>query len=92
MLRLIAYDIADPKRLHRVAETCLDFGVRVQKSLFECWLDNADFERFWRELSALLDPEVDRIVAYTLDKAAARARLVAGETMAVTERPVVYIF
>jgi CRISPR-associated protein Cas2 len=92
MLRLTAYDIADPKRLHRVAQTCLDFGVRVQKSLFECWLDEPDFLRLWQELGNLLDPAVDRVVAYTLDKAAADARLASGKTMAVTERPVVYLF
>jgi hypothetical protein len=34
MLRIIVYDIACPKRLRRVAQTCLDFGVRVQKSVF----------------------------------------------------------
>lgn len=92
MLRLIAYDITDPKRLHRVAETCLDFGVRVQKSLFECWLDEPDFRRFVAELNALIDPATDRILAYSLDKAAARARLALGETMAITERPIVYLY
>ncbi|HTI68628.1 MAG TPA: CRISPR-associated endonuclease Cas2, partial [Candidatus Limnocylindria bacterium] len=47
MLRLVAYDIADPKRLHRVAMICENFGVRVQYSLFECWLEDDDFERLW---------------------------------------------
>jgi CRISPR-associated protein Cas2 len=92
MLRLISYDITDPKRLHRVAEACLDFGVRVQKSIFECWLDTPDFERLWAELNGLIDPATDRLLAYSLDKTAARARRTAGEKMTITERPVVYIF
>jgi CRISPR-associated protein Cas2 len=41
MLMLITYDIslADPEgqtRLRRIAKHCLDYGVRVQYSVFEC--------------------------------------------------------
>ena len=41
MLMLITYDISlqDPEgasRLRRVAQYCLDYGVRVQYSVFEC--------------------------------------------------------
>ena len=35
MLHLVAYGISSPKRLSRVAKTCLDYGVRVKKSAFE---------------------------------------------------------
>jgi hypothetical protein len=44
MLRLIAYDIANPKRWRHVCETCEDYGVRVQYSLFECWLTDDTFQ------------------------------------------------
>lgn len=44
MLHLIAYDIAEPKRVRRIAEICEDYGTRVQYSLFECWLEEDDFE------------------------------------------------
>jgi len=91
MLRLIAYDIADPKRLHRVAEVCEDFGVRVQNSLFECWLEEEQFGKFWGRLAGLIHQDQDRLVAYTLDSGAARKRLVAGATMQCTERPTCYI-
>ncbi len=41
MLMLITYDVstvlpAGRKRLRRVAKACLDFGQRVQNSVFEC--------------------------------------------------------
>lgn len=41
MIVLVAYDVATsdeggPRRLRRVARACADYGVRVQKSLFEC--------------------------------------------------------
>ena len=82
MLRLIAYDIANPKRLYRMARACEDYGVRVQKSLFECWLDEDQFAALWAQLNDLIEPSADRLVAYTLDAAAVKRRQVAGEAMA----------
>ena len=92
MLRLIAYDIANPKRLHRVAETCLDFGVRVQKSLFECWLDDDRFAELWTRLERELDPAEDRLNAYTLDAGAARQRQTLGAGALVSEKRSRYVF
>ena len=43
MLHLIAYDIASDKRLRRVARICEDYGIRVEKSVFECDLSDGDF-------------------------------------------------
>lgn len=37
-LYVICYDIADPRRLARVARVMEGFGERVQESVFECWL------------------------------------------------------
>ena len=91
MLRLIAYDIADPKRLYRVARACEDFGVRVQKSLFECWLDEPQFAALWKRLDDLLEPATDRIVAYTLDAAAVKRRQTAGEAMECSEEQVAFV-
>lgn len=91
MLRLIAYDIADPKRLHRVAETCEDYGTRVQYSLFECWLDATTFQELWEKLQALIKRDEDRLVAYELDTTAARNRLTAGTSMVCT-KPETFVY
>jgi CRISPR-associated protein Cas2 len=91
MLRLIAYDIADPRRLRRVAETCLDFGVRMQKSLFECWLDDDRFAQLWTRLEAEIDLSTDRLNAYTLDAGAARSRRTLGRQALVSEKRSRYI-
>jgi CRISPR-associated protein Cas2 len=72
MLTLIAYDITDPKRLHKIAKTCEDYGVRVQFSVFECRLEAARFEHFWAALNALMDPATDRLVAYPVCARCAR--------------------
>lgn len=78
MLRLIAYDIAHPRRLRRVADACLDFGVRLQKSVFECWLDDARFDELWARLKTEMKQDEDFVIAYTLDERAARARMSHG--------------
>ena len=85
MLRVIAYDIACPRRLRRVAEVCRDHGVRVQKSVFECWLDDDRFEQLWTRLQKTIRPQADLILVYTLDAAAARRRRTAGSRSVVSE-------
>lgn len=91
MLRLIAYDIADPRRLHRLAEVCQDYGVRVQKSLFECWLEEDAFERLWQDLTGLMDEREDALAAYTLDHGSIPRRRKAGEKMVLTQPRSLYV-
>jgi CRISPR-associated protein Cas2 len=43
MNMIVAYDIADPKRLAAVAKIIQDYGVRVQKSIFEVTVDGKIF-------------------------------------------------
>ncbi len=90
MLILIGYDIANPKRLQKVAKTCEDFGLRVQYSFFECHLDNEGLEKLWSRLLDLIDPDEDRIVAYRLDSKSATRTLTAG-VMVCSEKVVCYL-
>ena len=60
MLMLVAYDVntetlAGRRRLRRVARACLDFGQRVQNSVFECEVDPGQ----WTGLRARLVGEID---------------------------------
>lgn len=43
MNMIVTYDIANPKRLNKVAKIMLDYGVRVQKSIFEVTVNNTVF-------------------------------------------------
>ena len=52
---LVVYDIADGRKLRRVAKTCEDYGVRIQKSVFECALDADRFQRLWSRLCEIID-------------------------------------
>ena len=90
MLTVVAYDVSDPKRLAKVASVCEDFGVRVQYSIFECYLDQEGFNEFWLELLACIDEEEDRIVAYKLDARCAKETETAG-VMVCSEKTICYL-
>lgn len=90
MLYLVAYDISSPKRLTKIAKTCMDFGVRVQYSLFECRLNPDHFQELWIRLNHIIDPDEDRIVSYQLDTDNAARTRTAG-TMQITTPVVCYI-
>lgn len=72
MLTLVAYDITDPRRLHRAAKICEDWGMRVQYSVFECRLEADAFDRFWAELTAVIDAKSDKLTAFKICTKCAR--------------------
>jgi CRISPR-associated protein Cas2 len=90
MLTLVAYDISEPKRLTKVAHVCEDYGVRVQYSVFECRLQEAEFTEFWLRLLEEIDEEEDRVVAYKIDARSAKETMTAGR-MICSEKAVCYL-
>ncbi len=71
MLVLVCYDVntetpAGRRRLRRVAKVCESTGQRVQKSVFECQLDVAQFENLERRLLAQIDPSLDCLRLYRI--------------------------
>ena len=71
MLILVTYDIniestTGPKRLRRVAKQCINYGVRVQNSVFECQVDAAQFTKLKHDILKEIDPEVDSVRFYVL--------------------------
>ena len=71
MLVLVSYDVstktpAGKRRLHRVAKICLDFGQRVQNSVFECNVDPAQWVELKQRLEDAYDPETDSLRFYHL--------------------------
>ena len=72
MLHVVAYDIASAGRLRRVSALCEDYGLRIQKSVFEFRLAPPVFAAFWRRLGMLLDASEDSVVAYPVDGCGAR--------------------
>ncbi len=90
MLIVVAYDVADAKRLAKTAQVCEDYGRRVQYSIFECHLDQEAFNELWLKLLEIVDEDEDRLVAYKLDARCAREIETAG-TMVCSEKSVCYL-
>ncbi len=73
VLVLITYDVSvitegGQRRLRKIAKTCLDFGVRVQNSVFECEVDPAQFVSLKSQLTEIFDPQHDSLRFYFLGK------------------------
>jgi CRISPR-associated protein Cas2 len=71
MLVLVTYDVntlgkLGQRRLRRVAKTCEDYGQRVQKSVFECLVDPAQWAEFKARLTDIIDEEQDNLRFYFL--------------------------
>ncbi len=71
MLVLVCYDVNTEtkegrRRLRRVAKVCEATGQRVQKSVFECRVDLAQFEALERKLLDEVDPTQDCLRIYRL--------------------------
>ena len=69
MLVLITYDVntedaAGRKRLRQIARQCVNYGQRVQNSVFECILDNAQCTMLKSKLLDIIDEEVDSLRFY----------------------------
>lgn len=74
MLILITYDVnteteAGGKRLRKVAKQCVNYGQRVQNSVFECQLDAAKLREVEAKLESLIDKERDSLRIYNLGNA-----------------------
>lgn len=54
------------RRLRRVAQVCKNFGQRVQKSVFECQVDEMKFEQLRRRLLKEIKVELDNLRLYRL--------------------------
>lgn len=73
MLILVTYDVstetrAGRRRLRRVAKVCLNYGQRVQKSVFECKVDKTTYEILEKELLDEIDSSEDNLRLYRLSE------------------------
>ncbi len=71
MMVLITYDVnteteAGKKRLRKVAKQCINYGQRVQNSVFECILEPAMLKQLQNKLEKIIDMKVDSVRYYNL--------------------------
>ncbi|MCI9475895.1 MAG: CRISPR-associated endonuclease Cas2 [Emergencia sp.] len=71
MLVLITYDVstqdkAGKTRLRKVAKECVNYGQRVQNSVFECIVDSSQMLLLKDKLLSLIDERQDSVRFYYL--------------------------
>ena len=68
---LVTYDVSTEstkgrRRLRKVAQACQNFGQRVQKSVFECSVNEMQYEEVVRQLLDIIDEREDSLRIYRL--------------------------
>ena len=71
MMTLVSYDVstvdaAGRKRLRKVAKECVNYGQRVQNSVFEVEVDYGTFLKLKDRLMKIIDEEQDSLRFYYL--------------------------
>ena len=71
MYVIIAYDVntqtdSGKKRLRMVSKACVNYGQRVQNSLFECLIDYGTFLKLKNNLERIIDKQTDSLRYYYL--------------------------
>lgn len=75
MFVLVTYDVATAeragrRRLRRVARACEDYGIRVQKSVFECQVGRTEWVQLQHRLLSEIKHDEDSLRFYFLDEQA----------------------
>ena len=71
MMVLVSYDVstidkAGSRRLRRIAKVCLNYGIRVQNSVFECNVNPAQWVALKSELLGIYENDMDSLRFYFL--------------------------
>ena len=92
MNMIVAYDIADSKRLTRVAKIVSDYGVRVQKSIFEVMVSDRVFEEMKTRIKKVIVPEEDGVKYFPLCEKCAGTVEIIGQGMFTDPDEEFYIY
>ena len=66
MFVIVSYDIVCDRKRYRVVKTLLNYGHRVQKSVFECRVDERNYLKLKKEIDKIIDHNDDSVRYYQL--------------------------
>ena len=78
MFYLICYDVVKDKRRNKVAKLLEGYGLRVQKSVFECMLTEKQYEMLIRKLNKYLNADEDQLRFYPMSGHTRRKVVILG--------------
>lgn len=91
MRYLVAYDVVVDRQRTKVAHLLEEYGDRIQKSVFECFLNERSKQELWEEMVELINVEEDRVRMYPLCRACERKVEIAGGGPVRVDEVEVYI-
>ncbi|MCL6548178.1 MAG: CRISPR-associated endonuclease Cas2 [Alicyclobacillus sp.] len=92
---VVAYDIstesrAGERRLRKVAQICQGYGQRVQKSVFECRVDETTYVELIRRLQDVVHPREDSVRIYRVQDFSRKTLVTLGRELGIDfERPLI---
>lgn len=87
MFVVVCYDIPDDKRRNKVAQALKGFGYRVQKSVFECEVNQDMLKKMRLRVEKRLKPEEDSVRYYNLCQACLGKTVIVGLGQVERDRP-----
>jgi len=85
MITLITYDITEPKRLNDLRKFLKEFGLRTQKSVFECDIDDVALKRIRTYCRKNLDMAKDSVRIYKICNRCMNKVVISGLGLKVTQ-------
>ena len=80
MFYLVTYDVAKDRKRKKMSDFLLEYGVRVQYSVFECDLTEKDVKAIMEKAEELIDLATDSLLMYPLCKNCVGKRIRIGTT------------
>lgn len=66
MQYFVCYDIADDRRRQRLSDTLLDYGIRVEESVFHCLLEPPLAEEMMQRVRRIVEEHTDKVHVVTV--------------------------
>ncbi len=85
MITLVTYDITEPKRLNDLRRFLKEFGLRTQKSVFECDIDDLAIRKIRLYCRDNLDISSDSVRIYKICNRCINKVVISGQGLKVTQ-------
>ncbi len=85
---VISYDIPDDRRRAKLAKLLLDFGERVQYSVFEAVLDQKLFDKLLQRVNSVINDEEDSVRIYPMCATCETGIMILGKGQVLADKDV----
>lgn len=86
---VVSYDIVDDKKRRDVSNLLLDYGMRVQKSVFECIVDEYRYIEMKQRIEEIVDMENDSVRFYYICERCKDKVEIAGRGLYVSDDDII---